>query len=277
MQALAKTTDNFKLKNGCVGLEKLEHNIDNTEDGNQKIIISSRRDPKYNHAGNFLMFDVGSYGKGIKRNYAGEICSMNILSAIYETTKEDENSLSEPEKEKNLASLLLHCLKTGSPITTVLLKDKKYKLFYYEKKYPEDRKRVIEILNRILVLTAIKEIVRREHGSAINLPFAIAYVQGLNLVADGYLAMKDIFGRNAPYGLPTGEGLAKYNNRRSVGEKLESLNALYSEKYKNNDLTREYFHLLLLNSYGGKSDSDGEEYLSSEEEIQLSKKIFAKK
>ena len=217
------------------------------------LITSSQYQPVQGHIGNFVSKNVGAYGRGeVKKKMA-------ILSVIDQVTK------SKVEQERELARLFLDCLKNGSPITSQLLKTHISGFVSYNTK--KDRVHLISQLTSILVLTGIKEVVRRMHGSNVNLPIAIAYIQGLRLVADGHLRMSDIFDTNAKFGLPTGNSLA--TNERAADQakaKLKALNAYFLTKYPQAQYTREYFHRRLLESYGGASDSEGEEYETSDDE-----------
>lgn len=215
-----------------------------------ELTISSQYKPEIGHLGNFFMRGIGDYGTNQK----------DILAYIYEVTKDDSSKKSQPDRERKLAKLFLECLKTGDSITTEKLKDNKFPVYTKEK----DRCSLLEHLNRILILTGIKEITRR-WCSPVDLPLSIAYIQGLTLIADGHLKMKDIFDKNAPYGLPTATSIQSSHVLSAAKEKLKKLNLLFLEKYPEIE-SREDWHQLLLGGYGGVSDSEGESYTTSDDE-----------
>jgi hypothetical protein len=92
--------------------------------------------------------------------------------------------------------------------------------------------------------------------------------------------MKDLFAYDAPYGLPTTAGLGKSGadgekNRENAKEKLRALNTFYLEKYPTAHAwitKQEYFHELLRDNYGGRSDTEGEAY-SDASDLNLDEEI----
>lgn len=222
----------------------------------EEMAVCIQQKPVSGHLANFYMSGIGDYGDGSK----------NILGKIYKMTKPDPTSESDPGMEQQLAHLFLNFLKTGDPITDEMLINRGFREFS-TKKERVDR---ILLLNRILFLTGIKEITRRMSGSNVDLPLAIAYSQGLRMIADGHLTMRDIFDKSARYGLPTVSNMQNPQMCKLAKNKLIELNRLYAKEYPQQDFTREDYHQILLNTYGGADDSDGEEYESSDEEIENS-------
>ena len=237
----------------CNGMEKLNRGSE---------VIVSEHEPK-GHEGNFFMHGIGKYGQG-KKGHNG---ILNVLDIIYKvTSKNSEESLSDARRESNLARLFLVHLRNGEAIGIDHLKQ--YNLYFYtiNNGFPDmaSNTPILSGLNHILVLTGVKEITRRMHGSKVKLPLSIAYLQGLILVADGHLRMKDLFDKDARYGIPTARGLE--SKIHVAKQKIENLNSLYQEKYPDQPLiSREDFHQFLLDGYGGSDDSDGDEYLSDDD------------
>ena len=186
---------------------------------------------------------------------------------IFKVVELSDPSITKGEREQHLAKLFLNCFeKGGNPITSSRLKANL--IPNIDTMDPTEKRLIIKSLNEILIFTGVKEISRRMYGSAVKLPLAIAYIQGLTLVADGHISMKDLFRQDAPLGLPTAVGLRSDEKSEAVGAKLRKLNILFSEKYPTIKYTPENFHKLLRGDlfnpshggYGGDSDTEGEDY-----------------
>ncbi|OHE73079.1 MAG: hypothetical protein A2007_01140 [Verrucomicrobia bacterium GWC2_42_7] len=179
----------------------------------QQVIISgitityvSTPNPK--QLGNVCMFGCGSYG---------EQSPSDILAVINKITTGDSN------KEKSLASFMLEYLKSGKMPS-------EYDLMHCGLSINRsDYKSLVPIF----YLTLIKEISRRlpSVGFEERFPFGFAIERSLYLIRGGHLTMKDVFDKDAEYGLPTGQGVTSNPEAiENAKEKLKKLYRLYADK-----------------------------------------------
>jgi ankyrin repeat protein len=227
----------------------------------EEVTVCAQYKPERGHLGNIYVSGIGLYGIGGKDR---------ILHVINQTTDE------KPANEKKMARLLLDYARSGQPITTTAIKARGLRCFALKK----DRVQQLGYLNRICYLTAVKEVTRRMHPGLRSdatvveeLPMGIAYSMSLRLIADGYLRMQDVFSDNAPYGLPTSASISSEREMVLVKNKLIKLNDLFYSTYPNLDSSREGMHQLLRRDYGGASDTSGDEYETSDDELQDEKAV----
>lgn len=235
--------------------------------------------------GNIKMEGLGRYGL----NFSGR--NINVLQLI------DDFCESEPALERQLAKRLIHYARTGHSITEQQLYDAGIRR-YLRKDRPKTR---FAQLNRFAYLLCVKETARRKFAGAKydlhnqpastpDLPFGVAIAAALKLLADGHLRMHEVFDFNAPYGVFSGTQvtsrnmaittdkfhriLALYNRVygrecvTSETERLivhENLEQLFQEQYPDGKVTAtpEYYHRLLLEVFGGDSETSGDDYASS--------------
>ncbi len=218
--------------------------------------INSQYHPVSSQPGNFIMNGIGDYGmfgKSKTHKNVNEYKDNYILSTLYNFTGNGRTGLSQPDKECRLATLILKCLRNTQPITEVQLRSEGFLL----NETSNRKKTLINRLNRLLVLTSMKEVSRQIHG-VVDLPIAIAYIQTLRLIEEGHLSMAEVFDTNAPYGIPTAKRVAE--NCVQAKEKLKRLNILYAKTHPEFNFTAESFHQLLRENYRGEEDSDNEDY-----------------
>jgi hypothetical protein len=257
---------------------------DAAHDTTEDINISSQYAPSAGNLGNFVMKGIGDYGTN---------GSNHILRVINQMTKE------EVESEKKLAKILLSSSKDGTGITEEILRDAG---MWLSNTATERRLQVVQI-NRIAYLCLSKEIARRKEqgfkndkkGSMVEvpeLPFGLGIAMALKLIADGHLKMKEVFDSNAEYGVATGkeimhsrilpETLRKFKNvydlyqehyGTEVKQKKDIKNKKGKEKIKKEFPSSEKLHQLLLETYGGASDTSGDEYSSEDEDPPKKAKI----
>lgn len=226
----------------------------------EEITVTSQYHPQPGHLGNFFMAGIGRYGAGDKKH---------ILFVINETTRtEPADKDSQALNEKRLARLLLSYTRQGNPITTTALIHEGLQLF----KNKSDRVRQLQALNRICYLAGVKEVTRRMHpgvrcdGTEVEeLPMGVAYIMSLQLIADGYLSMQQVFDQNAEYGLPTATSISSDREIDGAKLKLLKLSSLFYASYSEKQPTREGLHQLLLSGFGGDSDTSGNEYDTEDE------------
>lgn len=244
--------------------------------GDQKrdTVIKYQFHPSAGNLANIMISGVGRYGVGA----AGK--TPNILQVINGITDE------KPAKEKKLAEMLIGFSRFGGGFTAELLQKEKFNL--HTKKPKRDQQ--VEQLNRLAYLVCIKEISRRKsqgmkntrHGmrEVEELPFGIAISNTLQLLKDGHLRMQQVFDRNSPYGVFTGEEIMHDKNIAKTKEKFAAVFQLYNEMYGGEEAKqflrqypngkviafRETHHKDLLSVNGGEADSSGGEYESSDEE-----------
>lgn len=265
------------LTNSDAIANKLDWNKKGNMDWKREKIITSVGEINYQHRpypghlGNFFMSGLGSYGKQ-KNN--------DILSVINTLTCTDSPNIKQQyENEKKLATLMLNSSKTGISITKYQLEKHGFQLF----KCNKTNITLVARLNRVCYLFSVKEITRRMHTGPTNqgeyrkeLPFAVAYYRALKLISQDKLHFKDVFDRDAPYGLPTGSDLQTARSWEKVEGKLIELNKLFGIYCKNSyieDVSQEKFHQELLEAYGGDEDSSGDEYSSGSEDQEIKLRI----
>ena len=250
-----------------------EINILNGE--TESFHISMQYAPFAGNMGNFVMRGIGDYGAN------GEL---NILHIINETTRGEANL------EKKLAKLLISSSKKGQGITEKIL----YNAGMYL--YTDEKDKIIQIkqINRICYLCLSKEISRRKNQGFKNdrkgnmtevpeFPFGIAIAMALKLIANGHLKMKDVFDSDSTYGVATGKEILHERNIEKTIKKFQRVFNLYQQYYgkeqpsntkkssKNKEELPKLFpssedlHKILLEVYGGESDTSGNEYSSDEE------------
>ncbi|MBA2651111.1 MAG: ankyrin repeat domain-containing protein [Tatlockia sp.] len=219
----------------------------------QKDTLCSQQIPLFGHLGNCFLRGIGKYG---------EKESQDIMQVIYTLTKNDLNSPSNLLKEQAMASLFRFCLCSGTPITVQLLKQSG--LIHERDVGVNDQ--ILSRLNRIWFLTGIKEVSRRMLDKTVDLPLALAYIQGLHLVEDGYLSMQDLFADNAIYGLPTASKLQEPAICSLAKQMLIALNVLFAKTYPQLNYTCEDYHQLLIYGFGGADESEGLAYESLDDE-----------
>lgn len=238
------------------------------EKSKKKVIIKSQYQPSPTSLGNLHVKGIGQYGDESRDG---------ILTVINQTTREDVNL------EKCLAKLLIKFTKNGIGFTEEALRDAKLHLENTAAK----RKQQIERLNRMGILCGFMEVTRRknqgfkeENGELIKiieLPFALIGAATLKLLTDGYLRMRDVFDKNARYGVFTGKEIMHEKNLAFTKNKFSEVLKLYVESYQPSEAEfiveegcsipfKEHLHSLMKDIYGGERDSSGEEYSSSDED-----------
>jgi hypothetical protein len=184
------------------------------------VEFSVTPNPAPGHLGNVFLHGIGAYDKE-------KPDSNSILSILASLT--DGN----PEKEREVAQMLKDHLRDGTPFEASL----------FEKKGAA-QDRWYKRMNGLLLLIGVFEITRRGFTEHLIInskspeerhipfrPFAIGLSKALDLVADGHLRMKDVFGFDAPYGMSTTRGLNSPTGIEKSFQKLEEIHRLYAEKY----------------------------------------------
>jgi ankyrin repeat protein len=224
----------------------------------QRQRIRYTHNPFRGHLGNFFMGGVAAYGEIIKQ--------INRMTGEH------------PIQEKLLASWMLRYAKTGR---LPGLEEMRAKGFDITLRQYED-------LTRICFLVDFKEIARRllpsqhaDYPEQTEFPFALTHKRALQLIQNGNLRMAEVFSADAPYGLPTGTGIANpEDGGKKAMEKIERVNRLYeeiflvrkrhseakqlilSDPFARIRSTMERAHQELRSGYGGDEDTSGNEYLS---------------
>ncbi len=217
--------------------------------------------PCITNLSNFIMSGVGTYGK-------------QILPLLNRLTGED------PDSEKALAQLFIKFTHDAKPITISMLR--KLDLLPDNLNMAAQRK-IYHQLNKTLFLVVQKEVSRQMHRGidTESFPFASAIYRALILLKDGHLSLKDVFDADAPYGVFSGKEIMTVSNRDNLLLKFRRVFDLYTRCYNDVDPnhpflkahpkallveTRESNHKLLLAVAGGASDSEGDQYETSDEE-----------
>lgn len=111
-----------------------------------------------------------------------------------------------------------------------------------------------------------------------ELPYAIAQARAVKLVAKGYIHLKDVFDKDAPYNIFTGENAGE--NINVIRTKINRINNTYERciltrnkkeyqtffqfkrEHSKGELvtSRKHLHEELVDAYGGGEDTDGEGY-----------------
>ncbi len=233
---------------------------------------------------NLLASGVGRYGEG----YAGRI--PNILTLINSYTEKNF------EREKKLAKLILQNMPNGNNITDTMLENAGMCLH----DTAQNRKTENAQFNKAVFLIVHHEVARRKFqgGKIVNgeyhatpeLPFGIAIAMALKLIAHGFLRMTDVFNDNAPYGVFSGQQiLSTERNIKLTTIKFQKLFSKYIKSFHHNSaiddlledypkgeqtLYRETLHQLLLETFGGSDESDGDSYESSDEKAENRRKTL---
>jgi hypothetical protein len=173
------------------------------------------------------------------------------------------------ENEKKVANLMLKFIQLGEPPK---LQDLKAEI------KPTANDEDVEKLTQIFYHCLIKETSRwmLPHSDANKLPLATAQARALRLIIHGHLTMKDVFSPDAPYGVYTGKELG--TDLKKLKDKVKKINRLYndvmirkeiskdlSEKESFIVLTKKGIYQELINTFGGRDDTDEAEYDSNEE------------
>lgn len=241
------------------------------------ITITSQYQPSAGNLGNFFMKGIGKYGNNERTPRTHGI--LFIIDGL--TDKK-------PVNEKKLASLLIKFAKDGEGFNEQTLRNAGFNnLFHYAK----DRNRQLDKLNKLGMLFCIKEVSRRKQQGLKpdktgrmqkmpELPFGLARAMLLILLRDGILRMKDVFDEDAEYGVFMGSNIMHDRKIEDTRQKFIKVLKLFTEIYHTEDEeiflhefprgvllpTAEYFHKLFLKIDGGCDESDGEEYVSSDDE-----------
>jgi ankyrin repeat protein len=227
--------------------------------------VKSQYIPQPGHLGNFHMKGIGDYGTGLNNRYS------NILEIINDVTRVVPADINKQhQNEKTLARLLLEHSRTGMPITQSILRENGFQLY----KRKSDSNQQTKYLNRLCYLISAKEISRRMHpgirgdGSTVQeLPFALTYYRGLKLIEAGHLNMQSLFDKNAHFNPVTYNNVTSSINIDRAKLIIARLNELYETKLfpSGGTFSTESYHQELLRSFGGASDTSGDEYSSGPE------------
>ncbi|MCL5260153.1 MAG: hypothetical protein M1561_00500 [Gammaproteobacteria bacterium] len=249
--------------------------------------VSYQIKPLPGHLGNRLIKGLSKYG----HNGSSDIL-YNIYQIIGVPGVDDskETIARHQENERKLARLFLDAASKPFEINP-------QKLIEYGINSAYKKPAVYNYLNRILVLCNFHEISRRMYpgrrtesrggGDVEEMPFALTYIEALELVASGHAYMKDVFGSNCKFGLPTvDESSAVYSIRGMEGKVYQLHDEYFQKEVKLStdevrtiaDLESKYsgrhyvaffrepLHQKLRQVYGGGYDTDNEGYKSSDEE-----------
>jgi hypothetical protein len=224
----------------------------------------------HNHIGDFFMESKhGSY-----------VDTLNDLNRV--TGSRGKNC--QKENEIKLAGLMQEFVKTGNAVTQERLQEIK----------PEGDVADVDNLNRIFYHCFIKETSSwmLPHDDKHKLPLALPQARVLKLIVAGYLSIREVFAKDAPYGIFTGTDIGR--NIDELQEKIIRINVLYDkaileydEGYRAQHIqffkdhptakllpTYDCLHGELKEIYGGDSDTDGEGYESDGKTKELYENIL---
>jgi len=242
--------------------------IETIQIGNSQIQYKQRTDPHYNHLGDYIMQGLGAYNNII-----------TVLNKITGSNAETANV----QNERKLAELMLKFSHDGKPVNLQQLQE------INEEAMEVD----VNNLNRVFYHCFVKEIARwmLPKDKSHELPLATAQSRALQLIKNGHLTIKEVFSQHAAYGVFTGQNIG--NDMAELREKIVRINMLYNkailEQRPNNFLpyiqfwkehnsantlpSRKELRHELQETFGGESDTDGEDYESDNERESLCKKI----
>jgi hypothetical protein len=218
------------------------------------ITYHHRIDPHENHVGDFYMNDLGTYS-GIYNFLEGLAWEGNGIKF---------------EKEQQLAKWMLRYTKTGQPITLDELKT------IQDNTDVEEVKRLMRIFYHCFVKEPASWMIPRDEAN--ELPLATVQLRAVKLITQGFLHLKDVFGKDSDYGVFTGKDIG--SNIAKLHEKVHRINKLYIENvllskganrggyfdFKRQHpeadavTTRSELHQELIDDFGGGDDTDGEGY-----------------
>ena len=233
--------------------------------------------PVASQIANLFISGANSYG----REKEGDILFM-LDFFIHSSDKETKL-----KKEKNLAKLILHTLYTGEQVTKQaliendILKEIKLDKSFEKtqlnllKKTDKQQTEYIERLNKFIYLIGVIETHRRlypfldpsQNQVIPELPMGIAVAMALKLISVNALNFELVFGKDPKnFGPFTDDQINSLKGIKLFEEKMSALVELYYKHFPSENFTQETLHSLLKETYGGEDDTDGEEYLSGDEE-----------
>lgn len=177
---------------------------------NIQIRYKHQSDLYANHIGNYVLQDVG------QAKYE------DILKFFQDLVTNRSNPVTTIENEKYLATLMLNYAKTG----TINLQDLEDKIS--RPLTDEEKKKLYTFVYHIMVKEVVRRIVCK--NPVCEIPVAIVQARAIRLVKEGYLRLKDVFGKDCDYGVVTGDYI--HVNHDAVMEKFYRINAKYQELYK---------------------------------------------
>jgi|LauGreDrversion4_2_1035121.scaffolds.fasta_scaffold29929_2 ankyrin repeat protein len=233
--------------------------------------------PLASQIANLFISGLGSYG----REKDNDILPM--LDFFIDAPEEGTKRL----KEKKLANLILNAFHSGEPITkrslihAQILKQVIYKSGSTKtplrllNKIDKEQSEQVERLNKFIYLIGVIETHRRLYpflDSTKNqvipeLPMGIAIAMGLKLIAINALSFEQVFGKDPKnFGPFTDDQINSSKGIETFNQKMSALLELYYQHFPQQHFTQEGMHTLLKDTFGGEEDTDGEEYLSEDEE-----------